>query len=96
MRDSIEQQRRALIHDIDNWVANQVLPTLGCARLHTESLGAVIDRLSKFSACALAALTSADDSELWHAWERLAQLAVGYDDLKDEVSTGRRRLPSAH
>ncbi|MGV9663742.1 DUF4254 domain-containing protein [Nocardia niigatensis] len=92
-RDEIEQRRRALIHAIDNWVVHQIPPSPGCARLHTETLGAVIDRLSKFTARAYAALTNADDGDLWDAWERLAELAVGYDDLKDEVSTGRRRLP---
>lgn len=53
-RNEIEQRRVTLIHDIDQWVASQLPPSLGCARLHTESLGAVIDRLSKFTACACA------------------------------------------
>ncbi|WP_306359988.1 DUF4254 domain-containing protein [Nocardia sp. CC227C] len=91
--NDIEQQRAALIRAIDQWVAARLPPSPGCARIHTESLGAVIDRLSKFTACAFAALATADEWELWDAWQRLAELAVGYDDLTDEVATGRRRLP---
>ncbi|NNH72983.1 DUF4254 domain-containing protein [Nocardia uniformis] len=92
-RTEIEQRRIGLVRDINQWVAQQLPPSLGCARLHTESLGTVIDRLAKFTAYAHAALTSTAEWELWDAWERLAELAVGYEDLKDEVSTGRRRLP---
>ncbi|NNH70038.1 DUF4254 domain-containing protein [Nocardia uniformis] len=92
-RDELEGRRRELVNAIDTWVAYQLPPSLGCARLHTESLGAIIDRLSEFTAVAHAALAGAADYDLWDAWEALAELAVGYDDLQDEVSTGRRRLP---
>lgn len=95
-RNEIEQRRRALIHEIDRWVTRRLPPSLGCARLHTESIGTVIDRLSKFTAHAEAALSGKDIHALRDIWERLAELAVGYDDLEDEVSTGRRRLPCTH
>ncbi|MCU1648844.1 MAG: hypothetical protein JWN03_9119 [Nocardia sp.] len=96
MRDEIDCWRTELIGDINLWVAQQLPPSLGCARLHTESLGAVIDRLAKFTACAFAELSGTGEWELREAWERLAELAVGYEDLTEEVSTGRRRLPNRH
>ncbi|WP_306356757.1 MULTISPECIES: DUF4254 domain-containing protein [unclassified Nocardia] len=92
-RAAIDRRRAELIHVIDAWVALELPPALGCARLHTETMGAVIDRLAEFSACALEALSVGGDSFI--AWERLAELAVGYEDLTAEVSSGRRRLPCA-
>ncbi|MRH92879.1 DUF4254 domain-containing protein [Nocardia sp. SYP-A9097] len=92
----LAQRRVSLIHDIDQWVGRQLPPSHGGARIHTESLGAVIDRLAAFTACACAALKSTGGEELRDTWERLAELAVGYEDLKDEVLTGRRRLPRTH
>ncbi|NNH73747.1 DUF4254 domain-containing protein [Nocardia uniformis] len=91
----IDQHRATLIHAIDSWVAQQVPSPSGGARLHTETLGAVINRLAEFNALAFAALANPCDSEPFIAWERLAELAVGYEDLIDEVSSGRRRLPCA-
>ena len=93
-RDEIDCWRGELIRDINRWVARQLPPSLGCARMHTESLGAVIDRLARLSASAHAALAGIGEWELIEAWERLAELAIGYEDLTDEVSTGRRRLPN--
>ncbi|NNH71024.1 DUF4254 domain-containing protein [Nocardia uniformis] len=95
MRTTTDQRRTALVRDIDQWIARELPPALGCARLHTETMGTVIDRLAKFTASANAALTSTAEVELWDSWERLAELAVGYEDLKDEISCGRRRLPYA-
>ncbi|MGX1811680.1 DUF4254 domain-containing protein [Nocardia sp. NPDC055321] len=91
----LDRLRAGLVRDIDLWVARQLPPAPGGARLHTETLGMVIDRLARFSASAHAALAGTVDLELWDAWERLAELAVGYEDLTDEVSSGRRRLPCA-
>jgi hypothetical protein len=91
--DEIDQERVGLVRAIDQWVAGQLTPSLGAARVHTETVGAVVDRLGQFTACAFAALAGGSNSELGDAWERLAELAIGYEDLKDEVLVGRRRLP---
>lgn len=92
-RAATDQRGAAVIRDIDLWIARELPPSHGSARLHTETMGAVIYRLSEFTVYATAALTCGEDFELWDLWERLAELAIGYDDLKDEVSCGRRRLP---
>ncbi|MTE16987.1 DUF4254 domain-containing protein [Nocardia aurantiaca] len=88
--------RTDLVHEIDRWVTAQLPPSHGAARVHTETLGAVIDRLARLTAAAYAALASQSGRELTIAWEHLAELAVGYEDLASEVCTGRRRLPGAH
>ncbi|MFF3226203.1 DUF4254 domain-containing protein [Nocardia suismassiliense] len=91
--DQIDVRRARLVRDIDRWVTLQLPPSHGAAYIHTETVGAVIDRLAQFTACAFAALASASQWELGDAWEQLAELAVGYDDLAAEVCAGRRRLP---
>lgn len=90
----IDCQRACLVHDIDCWVSAQSPPAHGGARWHTESVGAVIDRLAWFWVLAHATLEPGrPECEMHRAWTRLAELAEGYDDLIFEVSIGVRRLP---
>ncbi|PXX66605.1 uncharacterized protein DUF4254 [Nocardia tenerifensis] len=93
--DEIDALRASLVRDIDRWITVQLPPAHGAAHVHTETVGAVIDRLAQFTANAYAALASASEWDLWDAWQRLAELAVGYDDLAAEVCAGVRRLPGA-
>ncbi|MFC9435061.1 DUF4254 domain-containing protein [Nocardia sp. NPDC057030] len=90
----IDEYRAREVRDIDRWVAARLPVPRGGAYLHTETVGAILDRLAQFTACAYAALAEESDWDLWFAWERLAELAVGYEDLVEELTTGRRRLPS--
>ncbi|MBF6330487.1 DUF4254 domain-containing protein [Nocardia transvalensis] len=89
----IDELRARLIRRIDRWIHENLPPAPGSARIHTETMGAIVDRLSLLTASAYAALASADDCELGEVWEGLAELAVGYEDLVEEVASGRRRLP---
>ncbi|MGQ4614758.1 DUF4254 domain-containing protein [Nocardia sp. R7R-8] len=91
----IDESRVELIRAVDRWIEMRLPAARGGAYLHTESLGAVVDRLAQLSACAYAAMVAEQEWDLWIAWERLAELAIGYDDLVSELSSGRRRLPSA-
>ncbi|WP_245562431.1 DUF4254 domain-containing protein [Nocardia araoensis] len=91
--ESIDHCRARLVGDIDRWVTARLRPSLGAARVHTETVGSVIDRLAEYTALAYAALATSSTWVLGDAWERLAELAVGYEDLKDEVAAGHRRLP---
>ncbi|WP_406280392.1 DUF4254 domain-containing protein [Nocardia sp. NBC_00881] len=91
----LDEQRAHLVRDIDRWAEVRLPPAHGGAYLHTESLGAVIDRLARLSARAYAALADDAEWDLWFAWERLAESAVAYEDLATELATGRRRLPNA-
>lgn len=90
----IDEYRVREVRAIDRWVAADLPVAHGGAYLHTETVGAILDRLAYLTVCAYAALSDESDWELWFAWERLAELAVGYEDLVDELSTGRRRLPT--
>lgn len=92
----LETLRTDLVRTIDCWVTSQLPPSHGAARVHTETMGAVIDRLAQLTASAYAALAHATGRDLAIVWENLAELAVGYEDLASEVCTGRRRLPGTH
>ncbi|MBB5914296.1 hypothetical protein BJY24_003163 [Nocardia transvalensis] len=89
----IDRDRARLVHEIDHWVAWKLPRARGGSRLHTETVGTVIDRLAQFSA--LAYLTLADSPE-WvvrDAWRRLSELATAYQDLATEIEAGKCRLP---
>ncbi|WP_040868197.1 DUF4254 domain-containing protein [Nocardia exalbida] len=94
-RCGADGQRDRLIRDIDRWIGVRLPTARGGAYLHTESFGSVVDRLARLSACAYAAMADDQEWDLWFAWERLAEAAVAYEDLVSELSSGRRRLPSA-
>jgi hypothetical protein len=100
--DDIDAHRTALMGRIDNWVATNVQHRTG-ASLHTETLGAVIDRMAaKWVAAQDALGMSAPvgpphplqlDGDAHLQWSRLAELADGYKDLITDVTEHRRRLP---
>ncbi|MBC7304742.1 MAG: DUF4254 domain-containing protein [Nocardia sp.] len=97
--EEIDSDRIALIARIDDWVAAHVEHRDG-ASLHTETLGAVIDRMAaKWVAAhlALAAQTTTTprqrEARTHLQWCRLAELTDGYRDLITDVTERRRRLP---
>lgn len=99
--DDIHAHRTELVGRIDDWVDTHVQHRAG-ASLHTETLGAVIDRMAaKWVAAqyALSMSTPADphplqlDDDTHLQWSRLAELADGYKDLITDVTEHRRRLP---
>ncbi|MGQ4597272.1 DUF4254 domain-containing protein [Nocardia sp. R6R-6] len=90
-----ERRRSELVMAIDDWVTRSVPQHRLGATLHTETVGAVIDRIAESSVRAHHALMTLDaQDELLHcAWHHLAELADAYDDLVRDVVAGRRRLP---
>ncbi|WP_280261569.1 DUF4254 domain-containing protein [Nocardia abscessus] len=91
--NDIDRHRARLVLAIDRWVATQAPPPHGGAHMHTETVGMVVDRLAQFSACAYEILSGAPEWAVHNAWERLSELALGYEDLAYEVAAGLRRLP---
>jgi hypothetical protein len=91
----IDRRRTELVMAIDDWVARGVPQHRLGATLHTETVGAVIDRLAESSVRAHHALMTLDaqDERLHCAWHHLAELADAYDDLVRDIVAGRRRLP---
>ncbi|ASF09440.1 DUF4254 domain-containing protein [Nocardia brasiliensis] len=98
--EDIDTHRAELVARIDSWVAGNV-EHRGGASLHTETLGAVIDRLAAKWIAAQQALRKAPqqahrvqvDGEAHLQWCRLAELTDGYRDLITDVTEHRRRLP---
>ena len=91
--DDIDQHRARLVLVIDRWIATELPPAHGGANMHTETVGAVIDRIARLSVFAHETLSNAPEWRVHDAWERLAELSLGYEDLAAEVSVGFRRLP---
>ncbi|MEV6556322.1 DUF4254 domain-containing protein [Nocardia sp. NPDC051756] len=89
----IDAHRARLVLAIDRWVATEVPPPHADAHMHTETVGMVIDRLAQLSVTANESLSGTPEWAVHDAWERLAELAIGYHDLAFEVSAGFRRLP---
>lgn len=85
------QQRADMIREIDAWVHTAVSMNPD-ARLHTESLGSIVDRLALRSAV-IDTAGEIDPSEFGYLWNGVDELVLGYDHLSEEVLTGARRLP---
>lgn len=85
--------RHTIALAVDYWAATKLPVPRGGARMHTETLGSVLDRLARHSAYAHAVLASASRRQVHEAWEYLAELTLGYEDLAVELTAGSRRLP---
>ncbi len=92
----IDRRRDELVMAIDDWISRSIPQHRLGATLHTETIGAVIDRIAEASVRAHHALMTLDaNDEILHmAWHHLAELADAYDDLIADVLAGRRRLPA--
>lgn len=98
----IDGTRAGLVAHIDEWVAANIAHRSG-ASLHTETLGAVIDRMAEKWVAAQHALGAEPDAQTTTPlqrearthlqWCRLAELTDGYRDLVTDVVEQRRRLP---
>ncbi|WP_432280008.1 DUF4254 domain-containing protein [Nocardia cyriacigeorgica] len=88
--------REQILAAIDRWAATQLPRPCAGARLHTETLASVLDRIAHAHAQAWQALTTRErrDPQIHAAWERLSQTLGGYADLNEEITAGRRRLPT--
>ncbi len=91
----VDNRRRELVEDIDDWVRERgALPRDGL--IHTETLGAVIDRMAWgwVYANAVVETDGARDQYARKRWHRLAELIDGYTELIGDIVGGRRRLPA--
>ncbi|MFI5776026.1 DUF4254 domain-containing protein [Nocardia sp. NPDC051570] len=94
MRSEIDCCRVALVHEVDRWVASVMPVPHGAAWMHTETVGTVVDRLAEFSVNAYVALEqSTSQWELHLAWQRLAELSLGYSDMAFGIAAGTLRVP---
>ncbi|SNY74481.1 Protein of unknown function [Nocardia amikacinitolerans] len=93
--DEIDWQRARLVCEIDRWVGFLTPPPIPEAPMHTESVGAVVDRLAQLAVLAYLALARGAEAQLTDVQQRLNELGWAYDDLITEVGSGTRRLPGA-
>lgn len=99
----IDNYRTELMRQIDGWVIRRVWCNHDGTSLHTETIGAVIDRLAMEWARAddIVRCTDNDgagrhtDDRAHTAMWRCAELRDAYNDLAEEIIVGRRRLPLA-
>ncbi|WP_330251435.1 DUF4254 domain-containing protein [Nocardia sp. NBC_00565] len=80
---------------IDEWVAARLPQPRPGAALHTEGIGAVIDRMAAALIHAYHLLMTLDPAgpRVHAAWSHLAELVDAYTDLTTEVLHRSRRLP---
>jgi hypothetical protein len=91
----IDCRRSELVDDINEWIAQEIPQHRNGASLHTESLGAVVDRMARSWVDANQAIDvdGARSDNTHKYWYHLAELVDGYTDLVTDVAGGRRRLP---
>ncbi|WP_280369755.1 DUF4254 domain-containing protein [Nocardia wallacei] len=89
----IDWHRARLMLQIDRWVASHAPTPSGGARLHTETVGRIVDRIAQLCAQAYSRLACPSDGAYEDAIAALTELSWGYQDLVDEVARGARRLP---
>lgn len=91
----IDDGRAESMARIDSWVAHHIPRPHRNARTHSETVGALIDRMAAAADRAMHALITDGPSSLTvhTAWVRLAELEIQYGDLAGEICDGRRRLP---
>lgn len=100
MRDSrlvaeMDHRRRELVEDIDEWFVERG-PLLSDGLVHTETLGAVIDRLAWrwVDANQVIETDGPRDRHARKRWHRLAETIDGYTELIGDIVGGRRKLPT--
>lgn len=82
-----------LMCDIDEWVVSVTPIPFPGARVHTHTMGQVIDRLAHATVQTYIALAAAPDAFFHEASVQLADLGDAYQDLADELEQRTRRLP---
>ncbi|WP_280198890.1 DUF4254 domain-containing protein [Nocardia cyriacigeorgica] len=91
--ERIDWRRAQLVLEIDRFVLLAVPVPFPNARIHTETVGRVIDRLAELTAQTYVALTAPSDTVYVEACAQLDELASAYQDLIDDLAAGTRRLP---
>ncbi|WP_327149639.1 DUF4254 domain-containing protein [Nocardia sp. NBC_01329] len=91
----VDDRRRELIEDIDDWIGSRSPCHDSDATIHAETLGTVIDRMAWgwVDANQVVEIDGARDHQARKRWHRLAELIDGYTELIGDLLRGGRRLP---
>ncbi len=90
------RRRTELVSAVDVWMGAHLPIPHPDARVHTETLGAVIDRMAETQVRAYHLLMTVDpsDPQVHADWYRLAELVDSYTDLVTGLSHRAIRLPA--
>ncbi|WP_435590816.1 hypothetical protein [Nocardia sp. bgisy118] len=89
----LDRHRGELMSTIDCWVRMVTPVPFAAARVHTHTMGQVIDRLAQLTVLTYIALSAAYDEVFYDSTDFLDELADGYEFLAEELAQGIRRLP---
>ncbi len=90
---AIDRHRTLLMERIDTWVITCVPHPKLSARVHTHTMGQVIDRIAQLTSYTYTLLSGASDAVFFNSAAYVEELAHGYEDLCTELAAGVRRLP---
>ncbi|MFX0581102.1 hypothetical protein [Nocardia nepalensis] len=91
--EDIDWHRARLMRDIDQWVQLATPVPFPAAKLHTHTMGQVVDQIAQLTAQTYIALAAAPDQLFDDARTQLDELGDAYQDLADDLARGIRRLP---
>ncbi|WP_280461382.1 hypothetical protein [Nocardia carnea] len=91
--EDIDWRRTRLMRDIDEWIQQATPVPFPAAKLHTHTMGQVVDQLAQLTTHTFLALTSPSTQLFQDACGRLDELGEAYQHLADDLACGTRRLP---
>lgn len=91
--EPIDWQRARTIQTINRWVVLATPVPVPAARLHTHTMGQVVDQLAQLTVETYIALADAPEGLYYDALDRLNEAADAYQDFADELCAGIRRMP---
>ncbi|MBF6388181.1 DUF4254 domain-containing protein [Nocardia farcinica] len=94
--ERIDLHRLRLVRAIDRYIALVTPVATPNARRHTETVGAVVDRLANWCALAYTPGITATGNEIYFAETYVGQLAGGLDDLIAGLVTGSCTVPTVY
>ncbi|MGW4364555.1 DUF4254 domain-containing protein [Nocardia takedensis] len=89
----IDAHRVRLMESIDAWVLVSLPKPMSSARVHTQTMGQVIDRIAQLTSYTYTVMAGGSDEVFADAAANVEELAHGYEDLAEELIAGVRRLP---
>ncbi|WP_040713554.1 hypothetical protein [Nocardia takedensis] len=90
---TMDGYRERCIRAVDNWALLVLPEPEPDARVHTHTIGQVIDNLARLTAHTYTALAQGSDEMFWAAADIVDDHAEAYTDLVAELLAGTRRLP---
>ncbi|WP_227999077.1 DUF4254 domain-containing protein [Nocardia australiensis] len=91
--EETDAHRIRLMREIDQWVQLATPVPFPAAKLHTHTMGQVVDQIAQLTVQNYIALTAAPDELFDDARTQLDDLGNAYDDLAEDLARGTRRLP---